>query len=86
MTPTTAGPPADKPATTGHSATVPISHSRADRKAIRVNTPDAKRSNERYMALARAAEATGDSVDAENFYQHADHYYRLMRNPAVAQK
>ena len=29
------------------------------------------------MALARA-EAWNDTVAAENYYQHAEHYYRLM--------
>ena len=30
------------------------------------------------MALARAASRTGDAVEIENYYQHAEHYYRLM--------
>ena len=44
---------------------------------------DAKRSYERYMALARAAASTGDAVEIENYYQHAEHYFRLMREQAV---
>jgi hypothetical protein len=32
---------------------------------------------ERYVALAREAEAGGDRVAAENFYQHAEHYFRV---------
>jgi len=31
------------------------------------------------MALARAATAAGDRVEAENWHQHAEHYFRLMR-------
>jgi hypothetical protein len=31
---------------------------------------------ERYIALAREAAITGDPVAAENFYQHAEHYFR----------
>jgi hypothetical protein len=31
------------------------------------------------MELARAAAAAGDAVQSENYYQHADHYFRLMR-------
>lgn len=42
-----------------------------------------KKSHERYMALARAAEATGDAAGIENLYQHAEHYFRLMREQAV---
>jgi len=31
---------------------------------------------ERYLALAREATANGDRIAAENFYQHAEHYFR----------
>src|ERR1700687_4727927 len=31
---------------------------------------------ERYVALAREAATGGDRVAAENFYQHAEHYFR----------
>jgi len=33
---------------------------------------------ERYVAMAREAQASGDRVAAENFYQHAEHYFRIM--------
>jgi hypothetical protein len=33
---------------------------------------------ERYVALAREAQASGDRVAAENLYQHAEHYFRVM--------
>jgi hypothetical protein len=33
---------------------------------------------ERYLALARDASSQGDRVTAENYYQHAEHYYRLL--------
>src|ERR1700730_17797442 len=33
---------------------------------------------ERYVALAREAQASGDRVPAENLYQHAEHYFRIM--------
>jgi hypothetical protein len=32
---------------------------------------------ERYLALAREATAGGDRIAAENFYQHAEHYFRI---------
>jgi Domain of unknown function (DUF4167) len=32
---------------------------------------------ERYLALAREAAASGDRIAAENFYQHAEHYFRI---------
>jgi hypothetical protein len=33
---------------------------------------------EKYLALARDATAAGDRVAAENFYQHAEHYFRVI--------
>jgi hypothetical protein len=33
---------------------------------------------ERYVALAREAATSGDRIAAENFYQHAEHYFRVM--------
>jgi hypothetical protein len=35
---------------------------------------------ERYLALAREAAQAGDEVEKENFYQHAEHYFREMNN------
>src|SRR5882672_3676516 len=32
---------------------------------------------ERYLALAREAAIGGDRVARENFYQHAEHYFRM---------
>ena len=34
---------------------------------------------ERYLAMAREAASSGDRVAAENLYQHAEHYYRIMQ-------
>jgi Domain of unknown function (DUF4167) len=48
------------------------------------NGPDVKiRGNpshiaEKYIQLARDAQASGDPVAAENYYQHAEHYYRVI--------
>ncbi|MDD3444303.1 MAG: DUF4167 domain-containing protein [Zavarzinia sp.] len=33
---------------------------------------------EKYQQLARDAQSAGDRVAAENYLQHAEHYYRLM--------
>ena len=33
---------------------------------------------EKYLQLARDAQASGDPVGAENYYQHAEHYFRLI--------
>jgi hypothetical protein len=32
---------------------------------------------ERYTALAHEAERSGDRVASENYYQHAEHYFRV---------
>lgn len=48
------------------------------------NGPDVKvRGNaahiaEKYVQLARDAHASGDSVMAENYFQHAEHYFRIV--------
>ena len=48
------------------------------------NGPDVKvRGNaqhvaEKYLQLARDAQSSGDSVMAENYYQHAEHYLRIL--------
>jgi hypothetical protein len=33
---------------------------------------------EKYLSLARDASAAGDRVIAESYFQHAEHYYRIM--------
>ncbi|MEM9684071.1 MAG: DUF4167 domain-containing protein [Pseudomonadota bacterium] len=33
--------------------------------------------HEKYLGLARDAAGSGDRVAAENFYQHAEHYFRI---------
>jgi hypothetical protein len=33
---------------------------------------------DKYVQLARDAQASGDPVAAENYFQHAEHYYRLI--------
>jgi len=39
---------------------------------------DPRRNFEKYNEMARAAEASGDHVARELYFQHADHYYRVM--------
>lgn len=42
------------------------------------NSQSAQRNYERYIALAQAEVLAGDVVSAENYYQHAEHYFRSM--------
>ena len=41
---------------------------------------NARRNYDRYVALARAEFQAGDRVAAENYYQHAEHYFRMSSN------
>ena len=43
------------------------------------NSQSAQRSYERYLALARAEVQNGNTIAAENYFQHAEHYFRSMR-------
>jgi hypothetical protein len=44
----------------------------------------AQKNYERYLVLAEAAALAGDSIGAENYYQHAEHYFRVMSpNPGA---
>jgi Domain of unknown function (DUF4167) len=46
------------------------------------NPQNDKRNYERYLALARTEALTGDRILAENYFQHAEHYFRSMNeNP-----
>jgi hypothetical protein len=43
---------------------------------------DWKQRRDRYLALAQTAASAGNAVEAENYYQHAEHYFRLMQQGA----
>jgi hypothetical protein len=43
------------------------------------NAQNFQRNYERYLALARAEALAGDRIVAENYFQHAEHYFRSMR-------
>ncbi len=40
---------------------------------------NARQHYERYLARAREAQLTGDAIEVENWYQHAEHYFRMMK-------
>ncbi len=40
---------------------------------------------EKYLSLARDASSAGDRVMAENYFQHADHYYRILASQQAPQ-
>jgi hypothetical protein len=43
-----------------------------------VSPQHAQRNYEHYLALARAEAQRGDRIAAENYFQHAEHYWRSM--------
>jgi hypothetical protein len=53
-------------------------------RAYESNGPDVKVRGsashiaEKYLQLARDAQGSGDPVAAENYYQHAEHYFRMI--------
>ena len=53
-------------------------------RSLESNGPEVKiRGNaaqiyEKYVQYARDAQTSGDRVKAENLFQHAEHYYRMM--------
>jgi hypothetical protein len=44
-----------------------------------VTAASAKQSHERYLELAREAQRVGDKIEAENYLQHAEHFFRVLR-------
>ena len=57
----------------------PASTGSARRQAVPSNP---KQRYERYVALAQDAALSGDEIATENYYQHAEHYLRQMRERA----
>src|SRR5499433_4252177 len=59
-------------------------HLSAKQQTFDSNGPDVRvRGNayqvlEKYLAMARDAASAGDRIAAENFFQHAEHYYRII--------
>jgi hypothetical protein len=45
---------------------------------------NAQRNYERYLELAQAEARAGNTIAAENYYQHAEHYLRSMSSDTRA--
>ena len=48
------------------------------------NNHNASKLLEKYNDLAREASSNGDKILSENYYQHADHFLRLVENLNLA--
>jgi Domain of unknown function (DUF4167) len=46
---------------------------------VRNGIQNARNNYERYTTMAKDAARRGDVIEAENCYQHAEHYFRVMR-------
>ena len=59
-----------------------INHSQFPTSGLTRRRSDAlanpQESFERHVTLARAAAASGDTIETERHFQHAEHYFRLM--------
>ena len=69
--------------TTHHSRPISTFPSRAKRPTSNAARPEpnsrnAQRNYERYLALAQTEAQAGNLIGAENCYQHAEHYFRMM--------
>ena len=50
------------------------------RKPIGRNNHNASKLHDKYNNLAREALSTGDKILSENYFQHADHFKRILNN------
>ena len=65
---------------TSHSKRWSSNAPRPDQKG----SHNAQRNYERYLALARTEAQSGNTVAAENYYQHAEHYFRSISSDRAA--
>ena len=56
------------------------------RKALGRNNHNASKLNEKYNNLAREALASGDKIMSENYFQHADHFKRILNEQESIKK
>jgi hypothetical protein len=65
-----------------------VAHARPNNKRPNQENGGAPRSGapetrlKHYLALARAAETSGDAVESQSYYQHAEYYFRQMNSPS----
>ena len=56
------------------------------RKALGRNNHNASKLHEKYNNLAREASASGDKIMSENYFQHADHFKRILNEQESIKK
>ena len=79
----------NKNRTARHSRPTPAYANRSNRRPSNPsrselqNPYNARRNYERYLTLAQAEVLSGNVIGAENYYQHAEHYLRMMSSDEV---
>ena len=56
------------------------------RKSPGRNNHNAPKLIEKYNNLAREALSTGDKILSENYFQHADHFTRILKEQEISRK
>ena len=56
------------------------------RKALGRNNHNASKLHEKFNNLAREALASGDKIMSENYFQHADHFKRILNEQESIKK
>ena len=68
----------DRNAPRNHDPQILISNTNFQRKNHRNNNHNAARLIEKYSSLAREALSSGDKILSESYYQHSDHFVRVL--------
>ena len=68
----------DRNASRNHDSQILISNTNFQRKNHRNNNHNAARLIEKYSSLAREALSSGDKILSESYYQHSDHFVRVL--------
>ncbi len=72
------GANAKRPRGRGNGRSSESLRTQTTRNSGRAVNGNARQIMERYLALAQEATTAGDRITAEGYFQHADHYYRVM--------
>ena len=68
----------DRNSSRNHDPQILVSNTNFQRKNHRNNNHNAARLIEKYSNLAREALSSGDKILSESYYQHSDHFVRVL--------
>ena len=63
-----------------------FSNNNFQRKTPGRNNHNASKLHEKYNNLAREALSTGDKIMSENYFQHADHFKRILNEQEILKR